>query len=116
MNKNTDSFLTGFGAIFVVLLCLVGFLGLMLYSCWASAFVVFHLWGWFVAPVFGIKLLTMAQSFGLALIVGYATYSHSFKTTEDTRTNSSKISELAILFLRPWITLAIGWVCHTYFM
>lgn len=104
---------------FVVVLGIVGGLALlvlfMLYVVWAAAFVGVHLWIWFIVPVFHVAPLTLSQSFGISLLVSFWTY-HFHRGTKDDRESKEKALELAGLFLFPWSTLLVGYICHHFFM
>jgi hypothetical protein len=89
---------------------------LFLYGCWASAFVIVHLWTWFVIPVFGVAALTLPQAYGLALITGFMTYQHYSHYNKDEREWEEKAVEICLLLARPWLILLVGWACHHFFM
>jgi len=36
-----------------------------------SNFILTKLWGWFVVPIFNVQQISMVQSMGLTLIIGY---------------------------------------------
>ena len=46
-------------------------LALLWSAAWAG-FTVSVLWGWFVVPIFGLPALTVAQAYGLALVIRLA--------------------------------------------
>lgn len=54
-----------------------GLAAIVLAVVWAgfwSGLAVSVLWGWFVVPVFGLPALSIAQAYGLALLVGMLTH------------------------------------------
>ena len=114
--KDTDSISAGFIAVAVVAFSIAAFFGVMLYGIWATSFVIYHLWQWFIVPTFGLHALTYAQSYGIALIVGFLTYHHVFKTSDDTRSGKTQAIEVLTVLFHPWITLFIGWLVHAYWM
>lgn len=101
------------GAIFMVLFIFVLF---GLYGAWAGAFVGVKLWAWFVAPVFGLPLLTLPQAFGISLLCHFWTWQHFSSKCKDERPAGERIGELVGLVAAPWVTLLFGWVCKTYFL
>lgn len=48
---------------------IVVFVGSMFWGAAWSGFTLSTLWGWFVAPLFGLPILSVAYAFGLALVV-----------------------------------------------
>ena len=116
MNDNTNKFATGL----VITSTVVGalfFLALIaIYGAWAGAFVGAILWKWFIAETFGVMVLTKAQCFGIALLLGYWTFHHRPQYSKDERTWKEHLGEAIGLLIGPWFVLLLGWVCHTYFM
>lgn len=87
-----------------------------LYSAFVSAVVGSYLWLWFVVPVFGVSALTFPQAFGLSLLLNYWTYHHMSQRISDKRTLKEKLPETIGLVIRPWLILAIGWICYHYYI
>lgn len=76
---------------------LVLFPPVMLYRTWALVM----LWGWFVAPLFGLPALTKMHAFGLILVWAYLMPSRG-----------GQLDLLAALWratLLATLTLAVGW-------
>lgn len=84
---------------------------------WAAAwsgFTLSVLWGWFVVPMFGLPALSVAQAYGIALVVRAA-------KGVDTRTEKNPDSFGVVLgkafFLAPLISgfsLLFGWVAKSF--
>jgi len=76
------------------------------------AWVLTYLWAWFVVPLFGLPVLTLAQAFGLSLVI------HYFHPTTDFRELTSKESKQLCLhyFAKPAVVLLFGWVVKTYWL
>lgn len=87
------------------LLALLGFMILFpllyLYGAWAGAFVVTHLWAWYIMPAFGLGALKMIHAYGITLLVSYITYRHTKFTAKDERETYEKAIELVILLFYP---------------
>lgn len=64
------------------------------------------LWGWFVAPVFGLPALGLAQAIGISTLVRFATYTPRYKVT----TVRAFADALLHAVLHPLIVLAGGWI------
>jgi hypothetical protein len=110
--KNANNFTAGILAMFFLLLILALFGGLVLYGIWVTAFVSTYLWLWFVVPVFHVAPLTLLQAYGLAILVTYWTHQHISDKVEDTRKPSVIVAELVGLFLKPWVTLLVGYIIY----
>ena len=63
------------------------------------------LWGWFVAPLFGLPLLDIPHAIGVVLVVGFLTMSQKSDKDKEKRTKYN----ISVL-LSPFLTLFIGWV------
>lgn len=55
--------------LFVGMLAVVGFIGMMFVLAMFSAFTITTLWGWFLIPLGAIHI-SMLQAYGLALVFG----------------------------------------------
>lgn len=89
---------------------------LYLYGAWAGAFVITHLWAWYVMPAFGVGALKMIHAYGITLLVSYITYRHTKLTIKDERETYEKVIEIVILLLYPWMILGLGWLGVVIFM
>lgn len=87
-----------------------------IYLIWANAFAIQHMWQWFVASTFGLSPLTMVQSWGLSIIVAYLTHGMYTCKSKDERGNVERVTELVVLFLKPWLVLGVAYVCAHWFM
>ena len=67
------------------------------------------LWAWFVAPL-GLPLLSMPHAIGLGVIVSFLTFHHTPKEGEKVKSGRA----LLMLFLRPPIAVAVGWVVQRF--
>ena len=92
------------------------FIGMILYGAWASAFVIAHMWLWFIVPVFKVAILSKTQAYGLSLVVSYMTYTHYSHYDKDEREWKARFIEILVLILRPWLYLTIAYIVKTFFM
>lgn len=69
------------------------------------------LWGWFVAPVFGIPELSILQAIGFGLIVSYMTREPDSSKSKDKDDDSHPVITMMIVTaLRPIFAVFIGWI------
>jgi len=109
-NENELNILAGISTL-IFIVCGMG------YMVWASAFVSVHLWIWFVVPVFGLTPLTMPQAYGIALLVNYWTYHHTFSQfNQDKKEWSEQLTEIFTILIIPWLYFVCGWICYNFFM
>ena len=96
-----NSFLQGIGA-------LVLLMGWMVFSpiWWGLALRV--LWGWFVAPVFDVPTLSIAQAIGIQYVIGFVTYHYSGKDERET------VEKAAVAVGTPLVFLAVGYIVHLF--
>lgn len=71
-----------------------------------NGFVLKYLWIWFIVPVFHLPELTLAQAFGVAMVISYATYQH----IREAKSEDPDWSAFHILVSRPATTLLAGWI------
>ena len=84
-------------------------LGLFWGAAW-SGFTLSVLWGWFVVPAFGLSALSVAQAYGIALVVRAA---HGLKDAESKEKGSAGVVITKLFVLPPFICglfLLFGWV------
>ena len=74
-----------------------------------KGFVFAQLWNWFVAPTFGVVVLTLAQSAGIVIMIQFI----KFTPTEKPVINLPEY--LAHTFSIPLLMLGTGWVVHWIF-
>ena len=67
-------------------------------------------WKWFVAPVFGFKLLTIPQSIGLSVFVSYL----KLKWTDYNDKDEDLFKSLLMEMSTPIFCLAVGWLIHCF--
>ena len=82
------------------------------YAFWSSAFILTHLWAWFIVAPFGLPALGFYQAMGLAVLVGYMTHQHITIPIKDEREAKEKITEVICALLRPWLALLCGYFIH----
>lgn len=87
----------GLAGTFILLLTLG-----MLITGWA----LWLLWGWFAVPIFGLPPLTIAQSYGVAGVVGFLTK----QVVHEPGTSANKKILINLTF--PFISVAFGWLVY----
>ena len=106
---------TNVGAAAGVVVGLVAFIVLAL--AWGAAwsgFTLSVLWGWFVVPVFGAPSLSVAQAYGLALVVRVAS---GLKDAESKGDKGFGLVLAKLVLVPPFICglfLLVGWVAKAW--
>jgi len=79
----------------------------------AEGLVLRTLWGWFVAPTFGLPLLQTPVALGIALMIRTITYENcqTNKADEDSP-NWVRLGLVAVALLKPLIALFFGWIIY----
>ncbi|MEM7209586.1 MAG: hypothetical protein AAF434_17335 [Pseudomonadota bacterium] len=80
-------------------------MGALLVSTIVTGFVISVLWGWFVAPTFGVPELSIPIAIGLAMVVSYFTYQHDAQSKEVDWGRT-----VGFLIARPIVALGFGWL------
>lgn len=91
------------------LLRLLGLLFLMPTWLLWYGFTLRTLWAWFMVPVFGLRVLSLADAAGLWVVVHFLT--RSYGAEQDT-THEQKVHALSMTFFAPAWSLAFGWAIH----
>ena len=69
------------------------------------------LWGWFIVALFeAAPMLDLGQAVGLALVVGFLTKSWDSNKSEGDSLSDAIGQALAVVILRPALSVAFGWV------
>ena len=71
------------------------------------------LWRWFITPIFGLPVLTMAQAYGIALVFcALRGYREPAQTDKDAKTSvaTGVWKLLIIIVVHPGILVGIGWI------
>ncbi len=71
------------------------------------------LWGWFVAPLFGLPALSIAQAYGLALVMRAARGANLEKSDDD-RYGAVMVKAVAAPPLVCGLLLGAGWVAKAW--
>lgn len=62
-------------------------------------------WGWFVAPKFGLPIISIAEAYGLSLIVGI------FRNQSKPDDAAKAFAEVAVLApFKAMLILGVGWI------
>lgn len=74
-----------------------------------AAVVAWHYWVWFVAPVFGVRVLTGAEAYGLMLVAGLMRGYRSQPKGHESQPFGRQLAE-GLFF---WILyFLVGWLAH----
>mgnify|MGYP003461220352 CR=1 FL=1 len=82
-------------------------LGFVWVAAW-SGFTLSVLWGWFIAPVFSVPTLSVAQAYGLALVLRSV---QGFTSQEKSKDDFAQLVG-KLLILPPFVTgltILLGW-------
>lgn len=74
-------------------------LGLVWSAAW-SGYTLSVLWGWFMVPAFGLPALSVAQAYGVALVVRVA---HGLKDAESKDRDGFGVALVKLLVLPPFV-------------
>ena len=102
---------TSVGAVAGVVVGFVAFVVLALTwgAAW-SGFTLSVLWGWFMVPLFGLPALTVAQAFGVALVVRAM---HGLSSGDQNKFKGDGLdATLHLIFVPPFmcgVALLFGW-------
>jgi hypothetical protein len=85
---------------------------LTIYRGWALTV----LWGWFIAPLFGLPPLTIPFGIGLSLVVGFLTAHYKGEELRDDEKEwwESALGALLHGLILPTFTLAVGWIVQMF--
>jgi hypothetical protein len=76
---------------------------------WWDGYVLAKLWGWHVAPAFGLPELEVGVACGITLIMSHLT--HQLPQTADKRTSAESTARLVGMATRAAFALFAGWIC-----
>lgn len=94
----------------VIPLMLAIVFGIIALAVLFNGWVLTILWGWFVAPLFGLPVLTLKSAMGLSLIIGYLTGGLKNDTKEE---DKEKEYLKYVKILNPFFVLLMGWLIHS---
>ncbi len=90
------------------------FLITMLIGSLIQGYTISILWGWFISPLFELKILSIQMAIGMSLFISYTT---NHQKIEENKQSFSKqmFSSMSLVSLRSLVVLMIGW-CATLFL
>ena len=96
------------------LLLIPTIIALAIVSIILNGWVLSILWSWFIAPLFGLPLLSITTAIGMAIVIRLLTYQYS-----DDMFKNKSMSELigAVIghsIFGPLLVLFIGWIVHCF--
>lgn len=86
------------------LIIILGTIAAIVLSMIYTGFVFTKLWGWFVIPVFGLPMLTIAQAIGLTIVMRMVTINQILENKKQWHEN------LILCILYPTFGLLFGWI------
>jgi len=69
------------------------------------------LWGWFIAPLFGLPLLSILAAIGICIVSGLVRYRYN-----EAEHDGKSFKPLCMQFANPAFALGVGWIVKTYFL
>jgi hypothetical protein len=99
---NENEVLAGF---FVTVFYIVAFLAFFLGSALVNGFVLCYMWGWFIAPIFGVAVPGYWIASGVMMTVRFITFTY----VDDKRPMKEKVM-WSIVF--PSVALGCAWMVH----
>lgn len=91
-------------AVLVGSIVFAGLIAIDILSIAWAGYVLSILWGWFAVPLFGLRVLSVPEAIGVALIVGAMARPYVPSREGDTG------ERIAMVFIKPALALLIGWV------
>jgi hypothetical protein len=85
--------------------------GIVALAVLLNGWILTILWGWFVAPLFGLPALTLKSACGLSLIVGYLTGGLKHDNKEEEEKGKEYLKYVKIL--NPFFVLLMGWIIYS---
>lgn len=107
------------GAIFALLVIIIGFVGLVAASVFVSAiingWVLTKLWGWFMVPIFEMKPLHIAPAIGISMVAAFLCgTTHLAKSWEVKDKGKEYLHMSLAIFIAPFVTLLCGYIVHLF--
>ena len=80
-----------------------------------NGYVLSVLWGWFMAPIFGLPNLSIVSAIGVTIVIGYITKQPDNYVEEWWLNFDENIATGAInAIVAPLFALFFGWVVHSF--
>lgn len=107
MKKNDDLSLVGLGCLLVLLITPIS----IALNGWALA----TLWAWFIAPVFSVSNLSIANAIGIATVVNFIVPKPAKPKSDTKPTIQEAIGQsLLEVFLIPLFAVLFGWIIYQF--
>jgi hypothetical protein len=107
MKKNDDLSLVGLGCLLLLLITPVS----IALNGWALA----TLWAWFIAPVFSVSNLSIANAIGIATVVNFIVPKPAKPKSEKEQATGEIIAQVLIeVFLNPLFAVLFGWIIYQF--
>lgn len=92
-----------------VLVVLLVFVGAMIAASILNGWALVQLWGWFMVPL-GLPVLSLPWAIGIAVVVSFLTNHNEPRKSDDVDVGKA----IGHAFLRPVISVGVGWIVHQY--
>lgn len=107
MKKNDDLSFVGLGCLLVLLITPIS----IALNGWALA----TLWAWFIAPVFSVSNLSIANAIGIATVVNFIVPKPAKPKPEKKPTMGELIAQMLLeVFLNPLFAVLFGWLIYQF--
>lgn len=86
---------------------LAGLVGVIIVASILNGWAISVLWLWFVAPLFGLPVLTIPQAIGLSLVIGM--FTSRYRDQDDAKDKTGRIvNSLVLAVFMPVFAVVIG--------
>ncbi len=100
--------------VFLALLGALSFAGLMIaVGVLLNGLALSLLWSWFIVPLFpSMPVLTVGQSIGVAMVVGFLTY--QYVDAEPSKDSKKWLNAILTIIVRPILSIVLGFIVHSF--
>lgn len=87
---------------------------LLVFRAVSEGYVLTVLWGWFIAPVFGLPQLTIPAAISVAIVVEHVTVRETHIGKSEDASSGDVMRKFLNSIFRSAVTLLVGWIVHLY--
>lgn len=88
------------------------YLASLIISLLLSGFVLMKLWAWFIANTFHINPLSLVQSIGMTIFIGWLTMNKTKREKTDLKDDLKKLIEFIVMCI---LMLSLGWIVSLFY-
>lgn len=96
-----------------ILIIIVVISALIASTIW-RAFAFIKLWAWFIAPIFNMPSLKMAQGIGVSMLISYATFQYDQYYNEEEKWAGKLTRLITFSALFPATALLFGYITKSF--